>query len=47
MVSKVLIVDDDPKVRKTIREVLSPKYITVEAIDGEEALKLAIHESVK
>ena len=39
---KILIADDDEKNRKLLRVVLqNSEYETIEAIDGEEAVKLA------
>jgi CheY-like chemotaxis protein len=38
---KVLIVDDEPNVRRLSRTILSKKYDIVEAEDGKQALEIA------
>ena len=38
---RVLIVDDEPGVRRLVRRILSTDYIVLEAQDGEEALIMA------
>lgn len=41
---KILIVDDEPSVRRTLRKTLSKNYIVLEAEDGEEAVNMARKE---
>ena len=38
---KVLIVDDEPAVRRLVREILSKYYVVLEAQNGEEAVNMA------
>ncbi len=40
----VLIIEDDPDLRYLIRNQLSPKYQILEAIDGEDGIKLALEK---
>jgi CheY-like chemotaxis protein len=37
----ILVADDDPEVRETLRQMLSKDYIILEAADGEEAVNVA------
>jgi len=41
---KILIVDDEPSVRRVLRKMLSKNYIVLEAEDGEEAVNMASNE---
>ncbi len=41
---KILIVDDNPDIRRLVKSVFSEKYAVIEAADGEEALTLATNE---
>jgi CheY-like chemotaxis protein len=38
---KVLVVDDEPGVRRLVRQILSQDYAVLEAQDGEEAVSMA------
>jgi two-component system alkaline phosphatase synthesis response regulator PhoP len=38
---KVLIVDDEPTVRLTVRKMLDKDYLVIEATNGEEAVDIA------
>ncbi|MDE2038422.1 MAG: response regulator [Elusimicrobia bacterium] len=40
MPKKILVCDDDPQLRETLRLLLSPSYDVLEARDGAEALRL-------
>ena len=41
---KILIVDDEPSVRRVLSKTLSKNYIVLEAEDGEEAVNMARNE---
>ncbi len=41
---KILIVDDEPDIRKTLGGVFGPAYQVLEASDGVDGLKIAAHE---
>jgi CheY-like chemotaxis protein len=44
-VARVLVVDDDPMIRKVVRQMLGSRgYVTTEAADGADALKLLDNE---
>lgn len=44
----VLIVDDESRMRKLVKDFLAQKgYMTLEAADGEEALKIFEEEKIK
>lgn len=44
MPAKVLLVDDDPGLRKLVRLTLGPDYEIIEAMDGAEAVEIARRE---
>jgi two-component system phosphate regulon response regulator PhoB len=37
----ILVADDDPEIRETLRQMLSKDYTVLEAADGEEAMNVA------
>ena len=42
---KVLVVDDEPAVRRLVRKILSKDYIVLEAQNGEEAVNMSQESS--